>query len=93
MPAIHENLKLLRLARGMTQANVADAISVTRQTVSSYESGRTQPDLEALKQLAEVYGADIHDVLYGGNRLRLQLRQIQRIIIIRIKSRRICCKI
>ncbi len=82
MHAINENLKLLRQASGMTQAEVADAISVTRQTVSSYESGRTQPDLETLKRLAEVYRADLHDVLYGGNRLQRRLKQIKLVAII-----------
>ena len=77
MPAIHENLKLLRKAKGMTQEEVANLISVTRQTVSSYESGRTQPDLETLKRLAEVYQADLHDVLYGGNRLQRQLKRVK----------------
>jgi transcriptional regulator with XRE-family HTH domain len=77
MNAINENLKLLRQASGMTQTAVADAISVSRQTVSSYESGRTQPDLETLKRLAEVYHADLLDVLYGGNRLQRRLKQIK----------------
>ena len=82
MPTINENLKQLRQISGMTQASVADAIAVTRQTVSSYESGRTQPDLETLKRLAEVYGADLHDVLYGGNRFQRKLRRVQHIVII-----------
>ena len=82
MPAININLKSLRQAKGMTQADVAEAISVTRQTVSSYESGRTQPDLETMKRLAEVYQVDIDDVLYGGNRLQQKLKQILRVIVI-----------
>ena len=82
MPAINENLKLLRQAQGMTQAEVADLISVTRQTVSSYESGRTQPDMETLKRLAEVYKADLHDVLYGGNLLQRRLTRLSRAAII-----------
>ena len=77
MPAINENLKLLRKAKGMTQEEVADLISVTRQTVSSYESGRTQPDLEILRRLAEAYQADLNDVLYGGNRLQRRLRKVK----------------
>jgi len=77
MPAINENLKLLRKAKGMTQEEVAELISVTRQTVSSYESGRTQPDLETLKRLAEAYQADLNDVLYGGNRLQRRLRRFK----------------
>lgn len=66
----------------MTQAEVADAISVTRQTISSYETGRTKPDLETLKRLAEVYKADLTDVLYGGNRLQRRLKQIKLVAII-----------
>ena len=82
MPAINKNLKLLRHAKGMTQAEVADLISVTRQTVSSYESGRTQPDLETLKRLSEVYQADLHDMLYGGNRIQRRLTRLSRAAII-----------
>ena len=66
----------------MTQEEVASIISVTRQTVSSYESGRTQPDLETLKRLAEIYQADLNDVLYGGNRLQRRLRRVRTAAII-----------
>jgi transcriptional regulator with XRE-family HTH domain len=82
MPAINVNLKLLRQAKGMTQADVAGVISVTRQTVSSYESGRTQPDLETLTRLADVYQVDLRDVLYGGNRLQGQFKRIQLAVIV-----------
>lgn len=78
MPAIYENLKTLRQTRGFSQAEVADAINVTRQTVSSYETGRTQPDLETLKHLAELYEADLYDVLYGGNRLQRKMKVLRR---------------
>ena len=79
MTPIHENLKILRLASGLSQTEVADAINVTRQTVSSYETGRTQPDLETLKRLSELYEADLHDVLYGGNRLQHKIKLIRRV--------------
>jgi len=84
MSAINENLKLLRQSNGMTQLEVADIIAVSRQTISSYESGRTQPDLETLKRLADVYCADLHDVFYGGNRLQRQKKQVKRIAYILI---------
>ena len=59
VPAICDNLKQLRTARGLTQAEVAQRLGVTRQTISSYESGRTMPDLETLKQLADILGCDL----------------------------------
>ncbi len=68
MPAIRSNLKSLRNSRGLSQDKVAEALNVTRQTISSYETGRTEPDLETLKRLAALYNADIYDVLYGESR-------------------------
>ena len=41
MSNIHKNLKQLRLSKKLTQENVAGKIGVTRQAISSYESGRT----------------------------------------------------
>ena len=82
MPAIHENLKILRHTKGMTQSDVAEALFVTRQAVSHYESGRTQPDLDTLMRLAEVYQVDIHDVIYSGNRLVRLLKRVKLAIFI-----------
>lgn len=76
MPAIKDNLKSLRNISGLSQNEVAEALNVTRQTISSYETGRTEPDWETLKKLAEVYKVDLHDILYGGN---TQQRKIKRI--------------
>lgn len=63
--AIHQNLKELRSARNMTQEQVAAHLNVTRQTISSYESGRTRPDIDALARLAQLYGVSLEDILYG----------------------------
>ena len=68
MPTIRSNLKSLRNSRGLSQNEVAEALNVTRQTISSYETGRTEPDSETLKRLADLYNSDIYDVLYGENR-------------------------
>lgn len=63
--SIHENLKNLRLNAGLTQDEAAEKAGVTRQTISGYETGRRQPDLEMLQSLAEMYGASINEVFYG----------------------------
>ena len=44
MTAIHSHLKQLRQDRGMTQETVAQRMGLTRQAVSSHESGHTRPD-------------------------------------------------
>lgn len=74
MTAIKDNLKSLRIARGLSQNEAAEALNVTRQTISSYETGRTEPDLDTIKKLAELYQADIRDVLYGGNQMQRKVR-------------------
>ena len=71
---IPQNLKDLRRLSGMTQEQVAEKVGLTRQAISSYESGRTQPDLEMLARLAEVYGAEVTDILYGAGQRQKALR-------------------
>ena len=60
MTTFPSNLKRLRKAKNITQDTVAQALHVTRQTVSGWETGRTQPDLDTLSALARVLEADIH---------------------------------
>ena len=75
--SIANNLRQLRLNSGMTQEQVAEMIGVTRQALSSYESGRTRPDIDMLLRLSEVYGTDIDGVVYGQNRALKSLRIIK----------------
>ena len=48
MQAIGTNLRRLRVRAGLTQDALAGMLHVTRQTVSSWEIGRTEPDLDTL---------------------------------------------
>lgn len=48
MRDIGKNIKALRKKKGMTQEALAEALFVTRQTVSNYETGRSRPDLDML---------------------------------------------
>lgn len=66
--SIPQNLRQLRLDSGMTQEQAAEQLNITRQTLSSYESGRTRPDVEMLLRLCQVYGTDLDTVLYGTDR-------------------------
>lgn len=61
---IETNLKNLRKNSGLTQKQVAEKLNVTRQAVSSYESGRTQPDLDTIKRIADIYKVNISDIVY-----------------------------
>lgn len=74
--SIHHNLRQLRLDSGMTQEQAAEKICVTRQTISSYESGRTQPDIDVLIRLCDVYGTDLDGIIYGRNRVLTSIRRV-----------------
>lgn len=65
MRDIGKNIKALREKKGMTQEALAEALFVTRQTVSNYENGRSRPDLDMLVKIADVLDADVNQVLYG----------------------------
>ena len=90
MPAIHENLKALRQSLGLTQEEVAGRLGVTRQTVSSYESGRTRPDLDTLKRLAEVYDTDIQTVLYGSGPEEKRRRRVKATAVLSLAAAAVC---
>lgn len=47
---------------GMTQADLARRIGVTRQTVIAIEHGRYSPSLELAFQIAHVFGRPLDDV-------------------------------
>ena len=48
MDRFTQNLRRARKAAGLTQQQLADRLHVTRQSVSSWELGRTEPDLQTL---------------------------------------------
>ena len=65
MSSIGENIRVLRLARGWTQEQLAEQLHLTRQAVSHYESGRTVPDIDTCRRLAELFGVELEVVLEG----------------------------
>ena len=65
MHNIGENIKVLRLSRGWTQQQLAEQLHMTRQAISHYESGRTQPDIDTCRRVAEIFGVELDVVLDG----------------------------
>ena len=63
---IGERLKCLRTSMGMTQDEAAEKLSLTRQAISSYETGRTRPDIDTLVKMAEIYNTDLQGIIYGN---------------------------
>lgn len=68
MSKIAYNIKRLRTAKGITQEAFAKTVNVSRQAISSWETGRTQPDIEMIGTLAEALGVSIEELIYGEKR-------------------------
>lgn len=51
----YTKLKILRQERGMTQAQLAEAIGVEQKTISNIETGRFSPSMHTLEGLAKVF--------------------------------------
>lgn len=65
MNAVGKNIKRLRGDRNMTQDDLAEQMHVTRQAVSSWETGKTQPDIDTLATLASAFGTDANELICG----------------------------
>ncbi len=82
MNAVGKNLKALRQRAGLTQDALAERLHVTRQAVSSWETGKTQPDIETLTALAEALDADVRELIYGPEQAERPYTRFQRRYII-----------
>ena len=55
MLVLNENIKSLRLARGLNQVEFAKAIGVSKQCVSNWENDNVMPSIEMLVKIADYF--------------------------------------
>lgn len=60
-----ENINRLRTARAMSQGDLADALGVSRQSVSKWETGGAVPELEKLVKLSALFGVTLDELVTG----------------------------
>ncbi len=51
-------LKELRIQNNFTQEELAKKIGIKQYTYSNYESGKTEPNIETLKKIADIFNVD-----------------------------------
>ena len=62
---VTNDIRRLRFEHGeMTQAELAERIGVTRQTIIAIEQGRYSPSLEVAFQIARAFGVALDDVFH-----------------------------
>lgn len=58
-----DNLKKYRTEKGLSQNDIAEKLFVTRQCVSKWENGTTEPDLQSLQSLSGLLGVSIDELV------------------------------
>lgn len=61
--ALSDNIKKAREKQGFSQEYIADKLNVSRQAVSKWETGQSEPSTQNLLQLAEVLKVDANILL------------------------------
>ena len=61
--AFKDEFKKYRELRDLTQEDIADAIGISRQSVSKWENGNSEPDIETIKQLALMFDCSTDQLL------------------------------
>ncbi|MCK6081260.1 helix-turn-helix transcriptional regulator [Microbacterium sp. EYE_5] len=59
---VTNDIRALRSDRGLTQAELAAAVGVTRQTLIAIEQGKYSPSLERAFQIVRTLGVPFDDV-------------------------------
>ena len=62
---IRNEVRELRLARDLSQGNLAEAMGVSRQTINAIETGRYTPSLPLAMALARFFKRSVEEVFYA----------------------------
>lgn len=66
---IKQAIKENRIAKKLTQKELGDLLSVSDKTVSSWETGRTYPDISMTIKLAEIFDLSLDNFLKGDDEM------------------------
>lgn len=66
---LNERIRLLRMEKGISQIQLADALGVTKQSISNWENDNIQPSIEMLVKLSKFFDVST-DYLLGLEKKR-----------------------
>lgn len=64
MPTLGQQLKTLRIKKGLTQEQLAKELNTTKAAISRYEKDQRQPRLEQIAEIATILGASPDELYY-----------------------------
>ncbi|MCL6679803.1 helix-turn-helix transcriptional regulator [Sphingomonas sp. RG327] len=65
---MESRLRVLRAERAWSQADLAERLEVSRQSVNAIETGKYDPSLPLAFRIAELFGLPIEDVFVSPSR-------------------------
>jgi putative transcriptional regulator len=73
---MNNRLRELRAARRWSQADLADRLDVSRQTVNAIETGRYDPSLPLAFKIAEVFEATIEALFFPADEATKDVKRV-----------------
>ncbi|MFD1451754.1 zinc ribbon domain-containing protein [Oceanobacillus sojae] len=70
---MNKRLKGLRITHNLTQEDMAKKLMITRQAISRWENGETEPNLETLKLISKTFNVSINTLLGSPRALICQV--------------------
>jgi transcriptional regulator with XRE-family HTH domain len=70
MNQVGKNIKKYREAKKATQDDMAKALFVTRQAVSNWETGKTEPDIDTMQKIAGFLNVSVEELIYGEKKCK-----------------------
>lgn len=64
---IKDRIKTFRLKNNETQEDLANILHISRQTISSWENGRTYPNIDILVKISTHYNVSLDDLIKGDS--------------------------
>ena len=62
-------IRTMRKSRNMTQEDLARAIDQSASSITMYETGRREPDLETLEAMSDVFNVTLGSIISGETRI------------------------
>lgn len=62
---IGDTIRILRLERGVSPAELADAIDVSKEAIEFYETNTWQPGMPTIVKLAKYFGVTVDEIIGG----------------------------
>lgn len=67
---LSKNLRVFRLAKHLTQEDMASLLNIERQSYCNYENGNREPSIRLLVQISELLGVGLDQLVLGDGHNR-----------------------